>query len=67
MGGTFGQDTSNLEGMERWFWEHVEFQMLRTGETEQQVLDAIKTPGFTGRRARLRNQQQPEQSGRLRG
>lgn len=47
----FGKE-SHLETVERWFREYVESQMLETGETEQQVLDAIKTPGFTGLRAR---------------
>lgn len=41
-----------LERMERWFWQHVEYQMAQTGETEQEVLNTIMTPGFTGRKAR---------------
>jgi hypothetical protein len=45
-------ENSYLETMERWFWQHIEYQMAQTGETEQEVLDAIKTPGFTGRKAR---------------
>lgn len=40
--------------MERTFWEHVEWRMEREGLTEQQVLDTIKTPGYVGRRARVR-------------
>jgi hypothetical protein len=46
-GGRFGKE-SNLETVERWFWQHVEDQMAQTGLTEQEVLNAIKTPGFTG-------------------
>jgi hypothetical protein len=51
-----GTGTANphLEMMEHSFWRHVEYIMSQTGETEQQVLDAIKTPGYTGRRARQR-------------
>jgi len=57
-GSGFGKE-SNLETVERWFWQHVEDQMAKTGETEQEVLNAIKTPGFTGRRARQRAQTRP--------
>jgi len=41
-----------LERAEQWFWQHVEYQMAQTGATEQEVLDSIKTPGYTGRKAR---------------
>jgi hypothetical protein len=51
----FGKE-SQLETLERWFWQHVEYQMSETGQTEQQVLDAIKTSGFTGRRVRQEKQ-----------
>jgi hypothetical protein len=40
------------EQQDRDFWKHVDYTKERTGETEQEVLDAIKTPGFTGRKAR---------------
>lgn len=43
---------ADSEQQERYFWAHVDFTKERTGETEQEVLDAIKTPGFTGRKAR---------------
>jgi hypothetical protein len=51
------ETNSHLEQVEQWFWQHVEYQMTQTGESEQEVLDAIKTPGFTGRKARQRRQQ----------
>ena len=42
---------------EREFWTYVDGRKERTGETEQEVLDGIKTPGYTGRRARQGRQQ----------
>jgi hypothetical protein len=42
----------NAEEIEGFFWEHVSYQMEVTGRTEQEVLDLIKVPGYTGRRAR---------------
>jgi hypothetical protein len=42
--------------MERYFWQHVEARMKEEGLSEQQVLDTIKTPGWTGRRARIRRE-----------
>lgn len=41
-----------LEEIDKSFWEAVDYQKELTGETEQEVLDQINTPGFTGRRAR---------------
>jgi hypothetical protein len=49
---------SNLETLERWFWEHVDFQMELTGKSEQEILNAVKTPGFTGRGTWERNRSQ---------
>jgi hypothetical protein len=43
---------THLEKMERWFWEHVEYRMELTGQTEQEILDSIREPGFTNRIAR---------------
>jgi hypothetical protein len=43
---------AHREQQEQDFWTYVDFTKERTGETEQQVLDAIKTSGFTGRKAR---------------
>jgi hypothetical protein len=43
---------AHQEQQEKDFWEHVDYMKEQTGETEQQVLDAIRTPGFTGRKAR---------------
>jgi len=40
------------EQQEQAFWEHVDYLKQRDGITEQEVLDQIKSPGFTGRRAR---------------
>ena len=40
------------EQQEREFWAHVDCMKESTGETEQEVLDAIKALGFTGRKAR---------------
>jgi hypothetical protein len=34
------------------FWAWVDEQVELSGQTEQQVLDGIKTPGYTGRKAR---------------
>jgi hypothetical protein len=34
------------------FWLWVEDRMAATGQTEQQVLDNVRTPGFTGRKQR---------------
>ena len=58
---------SHLETVERWFWQHVEDQVAETGETEQEVLNAIKTPGLTGRRARHRMQARPGETDSARG
>jgi hypothetical protein len=44
------------ERREQEFWAHVEYMKERMGETEQEVLDAIKMPGFTGRKARCAGQ-----------
>ena len=41
-----------LSVMQREFWNWVSEQVEFTGETEQQVLDAVRTPGFTGRKER---------------
>jgi hypothetical protein len=53
----------SLESLEKSFWEHVDFQMELTGQSEQQVLDAIRTPGFTcrGTWERMRSQNANEQ------
>ncbi len=45
---------TSREEQEQAFWEHVDYLKQDTGLTEQIVLDQIKTPGFTGRRARQR-------------
>lgn len=42
------------EQHEQEFWMHVDYMKESTGKTEQEVLDAIKTPGYTGRKARER-------------
>lgn len=44
----------NAEEIEQFFWDHVDFRMEETGWSEQKVLDSIKQPGFTGRRAGTR-------------
>lgn len=49
---TESEEDSRL--IERWFWEHVDFKREETGWSEQQVLDSIKQPGFTGRKAGTR-------------
>jgi predicted DNA-binding ribbon-helix-helix protein len=44
--------------LEEAFWKHMDYEIERTGTSKQAVLDTIKTPGFTGRRATLRKQNQ---------
>ena len=44
----------NMEEIEQFFWDHVDYQMEVTGKNEQEVLNGITQPGFTGRRAGTR-------------
>lgn len=37
---------------EEWFWRWVNEQIEDTGKMEQEVLDGVRIPGFTGRTAR---------------
>lgn len=46
-------ERSNAE-LEQFFWEHIDYKMERFGMTEQQALDTIQQPGFTGRKAGTR-------------
>jgi len=40
------------EKQELWFWQWVDFEMEVTGHAEQEVLDAVRVSGYTGRKAR---------------
>jgi len=45
-------NTREREIAEKWFWTWVEDQVLMTGKTEQQILDEVRAPGYTNRKAR---------------
>lgn len=47
-----GGAKANEAFLESAFWEHVEWRMETTGQSEQEVLDSIRQPGFIGRKAR---------------
>jgi hypothetical protein len=34
------------------FWDWVDYRIAETGKKEQEILDAVKVPGYMGRRAR---------------
>jgi hypothetical protein len=40
------------EEAERWFWQWVDERLEDTGKPEQEFLDGIRVPGYTGRKAR---------------
>jgi len=43
-----------LEEMESRFWQYIDDEIAQTGKTEQEILDSIKVPGYTGLKARTR-------------
>ena len=43
---------ANAAFLEQSFWDHIEWRMEATGQSEQDVLDSIRQPGFIGRKAR---------------
>lgn len=45
-------DRERLAEYERQFWEWVDFRKEMTGLTEQQILDSVREPGYTNRKAR---------------
>jgi hypothetical protein len=51
------QGRTERDKCEAWFWQWVSEQVEDTGKTEQAVLDGVKYPGFTGRKARNGSQQ----------
>lgn len=40
------------EQNERDFWNWIDLHIERSGLSEQEILDRVKTPGYTGRKAR---------------
>lgn len=40
------------EEQEANFWNWVDFRIEVTGKSEQEILDAVRVPGYTGRHAR---------------